>query len=83
LNLPAIQIVQALMAPTQILLIIPFVRLGEWILRVPPQPRIDRESTRNSRARGAGYAIVAPLGHDSACGIRVDLGRAHCRFIIL
>jgi uncharacterized protein (DUF2062 family) len=38
LNLPAIQLVQAAMAPTQILLIIPFVRLGEWILRVPPQP---------------------------------------------
>jgi uncharacterized protein (DUF2062 family) len=38
LNLPAIQIVQAAMAPSQILLIIPFVRLGEWILRDPPQP---------------------------------------------
>jgi uncharacterized protein (DUF2062 family) len=38
LNLPAIQLVQAAMAPTQVLLFIPFVRLGEWILRVPPQP---------------------------------------------
>jgi uncharacterized protein (DUF2062 family) len=37
LNLPAIQLVQAAMAPTQLLLIIPFVRLGEWILRVPAQ----------------------------------------------
>lgn len=37
LNLPAIQLVQASMAPTQLLLIIPFVRLGEWILHVPPQ----------------------------------------------
>ncbi len=37
LNLPAIQLVQAAMAPTQLLLIIPFVRLGEWMLRVPPQ----------------------------------------------
>ena len=25
------------MAPTQILLLIPFVRLGEWIARAPPQ----------------------------------------------
>ena len=25
------------MAPTQVLLIIPFVRLGEWILHTPPQ----------------------------------------------
>jgi uncharacterized protein (DUF2062 family) len=38
LNLPAIQVVQAAMAPSQVLLIIPFVRLGEWMLRVPPQP---------------------------------------------
>lgn len=37
LNLPAIQLVQASMAPTQLLLIIPFVRLGEWITRAPPQ----------------------------------------------
>jgi uncharacterized protein (DUF2062 family) len=37
LNLPAIQLVQAAMAPTQVLLLIPFVRLGEWILGAPPQ----------------------------------------------
>jgi uncharacterized protein (DUF2062 family) len=37
LNLPAIQLVQAAMAPTQLLLIIPFVRLGEWMLGVPRQ----------------------------------------------
>jgi hypothetical protein len=37
LNLPVIQLVQGAMAPTQVLLIIPFVRLGEWILRAPPQ----------------------------------------------
>ncbi len=38
LNLAAMQLVQALMAPTQVLLIIPYVRLGEWILRAPHQP---------------------------------------------
>jgi uncharacterized protein (DUF2062 family) len=37
LNLPAIQLVQAAMAPTQLLLIIPFVRLGEWITHAPRQ----------------------------------------------
>jgi uncharacterized protein (DUF2062 family) len=37
LNLPAIQLVQAAMAPTQLLLMIPLLRLGEWLLRVPPQ----------------------------------------------
>ena len=38
LNLPAIQLVQAVMAPSQVLLIIPFTRLGEKLLRAPPQP---------------------------------------------
>ena len=58
LNLPAIQIVQAAMAPTQILLIIPFVRLGEWILRVPPRPVSIKEGLA-LLAQGAGHAIVA------------------------
>ena len=58
LNLPAIQIVQACMAPTQILLISPFVRLGEWILRVPPQP-VSIKAALALLAQGAGHAIVA------------------------
>jgi uncharacterized protein (DUF2062 family) len=58
LNLAAIQVVQAAMAPTQILLIIPFVRLGEWILRVPPQPVSIKEGLA-LLAQGAGHAIVA------------------------
>lgn len=37
LNMPAIQLVQAAMAPTQLLLLIPFVRLGEWISGAPRQ----------------------------------------------
>ncbi|MGO9039356.1 MAG: DUF2062 domain-containing protein [Steroidobacteraceae bacterium] len=37
LNQPAIQIAQAAMAPTQLMLIVPFVRLGEWLLRAPHQ----------------------------------------------
>lgn len=37
LNLPAMQLVQAAMAPTQVLLIIPFMRMGEWIMHAPPQ----------------------------------------------
>ena len=58
LNLPAIQLVQAAMAPTQILLIIPFVRLGEWLLRIPPQPVSIKEGLALV-AQGAGHAIVA------------------------
>ncbi len=38
LNLPAMQLVQAAMAPTQLLLIVPFVRLGEWMTQAPPRP---------------------------------------------
>lgn len=38
LNLPAIQLVNYLVAPLQIALIIPFVRLGEHLHGVPPQP---------------------------------------------
>lgn len=38
LNLAAMQIVQGLMAPVQLVLIIPFVRLGEWIMRAGKQP---------------------------------------------
>jgi len=58
LNLPAIQIAQALMAPTQLLLIIPFVRLGEWILRVPPEP-VSIGKGLELATRGAGHAIAA------------------------
>ena len=57
LNLPAIQLVQAAMAPTQVVLIIPFVRLGEWIMRAPPQPLSIKQGL-DLLARGAGHAIV-------------------------
>ena len=57
LNLPAIQLVQAAMAPTQILLIIPFVRLGERILRVPPQ-HVSIKEGLELLAQGAGRAVA-------------------------
>jgi uncharacterized protein (DUF2062 family) len=38
LNLPAIQLVNYLAAPIQIALIIPFVRVGEHLLQLAPQP---------------------------------------------
>lgn len=58
LNLPAIQLAQAAMAPTQLLLIIPFVRLGERITRAPAQPLSVRASFA-SFAPGAGHAAAA------------------------
>jgi uncharacterized protein (DUF2062 family) len=38
LNLPAIQLVNYLAAPIQLALIIPFVRVGEHLLQLAPQP---------------------------------------------
>lgn len=38
LNLPAMQLTQAVMAPLQLLLIVPFVRLGEWMMHAVTQP---------------------------------------------
>ena len=36
LNQPVIQVVNYLMYPLQIILIVVFVRIGEWIMRAPP-----------------------------------------------
>ncbi len=58
LNLAAIQIAQAAMAPTQIMLIIPFVRLGEWILRAPPQA-VSIKDALALPAQGVGRAVAA------------------------
>jgi uncharacterized protein (DUF2062 family) len=57
LNLPAIQLVQAAMAPSQLLLIIPFVRLGEWLVGAPPQP-VSIEATRALLAQGVWHTVV-------------------------
>ncbi len=57
LNLPAMQLVQAAMAPTQLLLIIPYVRLGEWLLHVPPQP-LSIPAAMALMSAGIGTAVV-------------------------
>jgi uncharacterized protein (DUF2062 family) len=57
LNLPAIQLVQAAMAPTQLLLLIPFVRLGEWIVHAPPQPVSIKEGLA-LMSQGVWHAVV-------------------------
>jgi uncharacterized protein (DUF2062 family) len=58
LNLPAIQLVQAAMAPTQILLIVPFIRLGEWIVQAPRQSVSIKEWLALWQ-QGEGVAAVA------------------------
>lgn len=57
LNLPAIQLVQAAMAPTQLLLIIPYVRLGEWIVRAPAEP-LSIQSGMAIMAQGVAHAVI-------------------------
>jgi uncharacterized protein (DUF2062 family) len=57
LNLAAIQLAQAAMAPTQILLIIPFVRLGEWILRAPRQA-VSIKAGLALMQQGVWHAVV-------------------------
>jgi uncharacterized protein (DUF2062 family) len=46
LNLPAIQLVNYLASPLQIVLIIPFVRVGEHLLGIDPQPLSISEGFR-------------------------------------
>src|SRR5579863_10410273 len=58
LNLPAMQIAQAAMAPTQILLIIPFVRLGEWVVRAPRQPVSIKEGLALLEQSAGHTAVV-------------------------
>ncbi len=41
LNQPVIQLVNYLVYPLQLLLLIPFLRAGEWLWRAPPVPIID------------------------------------------
>ena len=58
LNLPALQLVQAEMAPTQVLLILPFVRLGETLSGRAHLP-LSIEAARGLAARDAGPAMLA------------------------
>jgi uncharacterized protein (DUF2062 family) len=56
LNLPAIQLVNYLAAPIQLALIIPFVRVGEHLLRIAPQPLSISEGFR-LLAAGVVHAV--------------------------
>ncbi len=56
LNLPAIQLVNYLLTPLQLLLIIPQLRLGEWIVGAPPFP-ITLESGLAMLADGVWNAV--------------------------
>jgi uncharacterized protein (DUF2062 family) len=65
LNLPAIQLVNYLLTPLQLLLIIPQLRFGEWLAQAPAFP-ITLESGLALLAQGVLPAIrelAAAIGH--------------------
>ena len=57
LNLVAIQLASWLIAPVQLVLIIPFMRLGEWLTGSPPQP-LTVEAGMQILGEGVLQAIV-------------------------
>ena len=57
LNLAAIQLVNYLASPLQLLLIIPFVRVGEWLVGAERQPLTIRAGTE-LLAKGVFQAVV-------------------------
>ena len=57
LNLAAVHAVHFALTPVQLLLIIPFVRVGEAVLERPPQP-LSIPAGLEIIAQGAGHAIV-------------------------
>jgi uncharacterized protein (DUF2062 family) len=82
LNLPAIQLVQAAMAPTQILLIIPFVRLGEWIVRAPPQVVSIKAALALMSQGGLWQAVVVLRDAIFHAGLAWALTAPFCIYLI-
>jgi len=76
LNMPAIQLVNYLLTPLQLLLIVPLLRFGEWLMRAPRFP-VTLESGLALLSHGAidavqilataiahatlGWSVLAPL----------------------
>lgn len=61
LNLPAIQLVNYAVSPLQLLLIIPFLRLGEMLLGAPPLP-MTLEQGLGILSTGIGHALATLSG---------------------
>jgi uncharacterized protein (DUF2062 family) len=57
LNMPAIQLVNYLLAPLQLLLVIPFLRLGEWLAQAPRFP-ITIDSGLTLLSQGVMQAVT-------------------------
>jgi uncharacterized protein (DUF2062 family) len=57
LNMPAIQLVNYLLTPLQLLLIIPFLRFGEWLVQAPRFP-MTLDAGLTLLSHGALHAIT-------------------------
>jgi uncharacterized protein (DUF2062 family) len=65
LNLAAIQLVSWLIAPLQLAMIIPFMRIGEKLLGAPPQPltiEAGMEILGEGVHAAAGWMLIGPAG---------------------
>lgn len=58
LNMPAIQLVNYLLAPLQLLLVIPFLRFGEWLAQAPRFP-ITLDAGLTLLSQGVVRAVTA------------------------
>jgi uncharacterized protein (DUF2062 family) len=61
LNMPAIQLVNYLVSPLQLLLIIPFLRVGEALLQAPRLP-MTLDQGFAILSQGVGHAVVTLSG---------------------
>ena len=81
MNLAAILLVQAAMGPTQVLLIIPFVRLGEWLLRLPPQV-VSFKAALALMSQGIWQAVVVLRDSIWHAGLAWALTAPFCVYLL-
>ena len=85
LNLPAIQLAQAVMGPLQLLLIVPFVRLGEWMLHAAAQP-VSISAGLALMKQGIWHAVIVlkdAIFHASVAWLAVAPFAAYALYKIL
>ena len=81
LNFPVMQLVQGSMAPIQLLLVIPFVRLGEWILRAPPQV-VSIKAALALMSQGLWQAVVVLRDAMLHAGLAWALTAPFCIYLL-
>lgn len=62
LNLPAIQAANYAVMPLQLLLIVPFVRLGEWLMPFGPKPVLAAGTLLRLSPVGPPVNLIAQIG---------------------